>query len=267
MTKAIYARMTQPKAVKNYSVFQDAATDAAEISIYDEIGFWGINAKDFIADLKNITAKIIHLRINSPGGSVIDANAMYNALREKKAKIITHVDALAASAASYLALAGDEVYIAKNAYFMIHDPWSMAIGPAEDLRKEADILDKMTTTLVDMYAAETGNSHDLIREKMKAETWFTADEAVAFGLADAIKDDNAKAAALFDTSMFKNMPSTLKRQIENSLRDAGMSRREAKAALTDGFDPDALRDAAQTDQQRDAEMAEIIKKLISAFQR
>lgn len=255
MKKNFYT-LTAPAAKPCFSVKADAGDDTADIYLYDQIGGWGIGASSFVQALNSITASNINLRINSPGGDVFDGFAMYNALKEKNANITAHIDGWAASIASVIALGADEIIMAENAYFMIHNPWGVAIGDADEMRKQADVLQKLNVTFADLYADCTGQDPAVITDKMNAETWFNAQEAVDFGLADSIKGaDGAKA--LFDISGFKNIPAALKRDIENSLRSAGMSRKDAKAALTNGFDPHALRDAGQGGQQRDAEMKEL----------
>jgi ATP-dependent Clp endopeptidase proteolytic subunit ClpP len=238
----------------NYEVL--AKENEADILIYDEISPWGINAERFVRDLQAIDAKTINVRINSPGGNVFDGAAMFNALKKKKAKIITHVDGIAASYASVLAMAGEEVHMAKNAFMMIHDPWTIAIGDAAEMRKQAEILDKIGEVIARNYADKTGAQMDEIRALMEEETWFTAEEAKEIGLVDIIDDEqeaNDSVAAMFDLSIFNNTPENLKNlssetldksQLENVLRDAGCTRRQAKAILAEGFDAISPRDAS-----------------------
>jgi ATP-dependent Clp endopeptidase proteolytic subunit ClpP len=167
-----------------------------EVSIYDEIGFGGVTAKDFMAEVKKLKGQHIHLRINSVGGSVIEGAAIYNALRRHKGGLTVHVDGLAASMASVIAMAGEEVYIADNAMLMIHNPWSMTMGDADDLRKEADVLDKLKNTLVNAYARKTGMEAEDIAAMMDEETWLNATQSVAMGFADEIEDGIEAAASL-----------------------------------------------------------------------
>jgi len=173
----------------------DSETEV-EISIYDEIGFGGVTAKDFMAEVKQFKGQHIHLRINSVGGSVIEGAAIYNALRRHKGGLTVHVDGLAASMASVIAMAGEEVYIADNAMLMIHNPWSMTMGDADDLRKEADVLDKLKNTLVNAYARKTGMEAGDIAAMMDEETWLNATQSVAMGFADEIEDGIEAAASL-----------------------------------------------------------------------
>jgi len=175
---------------------QDDETESVEVSIYDEIGFGGVTAKDFMAELREHKGKHVELRINSVGGSVIEGAAIYNALRRHKGGLTVYVDGLAASMASVIAMAGDKVSIASNALFMIHNPWSMSMGDAEDMRKEADVLDKLKNTLVNAYTRKTGMTAAAISRLMDEETWLDAAESVDLGFADEIEDGIEAAASI-----------------------------------------------------------------------
>jgi ATP-dependent Clp protease protease subunit len=129
---------------------------------------------------------------------------MEQALRDHKAKIIVHIDGLAASAATFIAMAGDEIIMSKGALFMIHNAWTGLWGNAEDLRKEADLLDKIDATLVDTYAERSGKDKEAVAEWMTAETWFTAAEAVEHGFADRVAETEAKAS--WNLSAYENAP-------------------------------------------------------------
>lgn len=220
---------------------QTPKAQAGELFIYDEIGFFGIQAEEFVRDLNAIESDEIHLRINSPGGSVFDGQAMVTAIRQHSAKVITHVDGLAASMASLIAIAGDEVRMSDGAFMMIHDPWSIAIGSAQDMRKEANVLDKVGGALVAAYTKRTGLSEDKIKGLMADETWFEASEAVELGLADAVEESQA-AEARFDLSVFSNVPDRFKagdsrpapKELERLLREAGLSRSEARDFVSVG---------------------------------
>lgn len=232
------------RSAPDLKIVRDEGSDEAEILIYDEIGFWGILAADFKRTLAQVDAKTIHVRINSPGGSVFDGIAIYNALREHPAKVITHVDSLAASIASVIALAGDEIKIAKNAYMMIHEPWTITIGNAEQLRKDAGLLDKFSQTILDVYAGKSSETPEELKALMKEETWLTADEALDLGLVDQVVD-TSDVKAEFDLSVFSHAPAALAgsgskeaptiKDLERSLRDAGLSRSAAKAVIAAGY--------------------------------
>lgn len=243
-----------------------AADDAAEVLIYDYIGWGGVEAQPFVRDLKAITASTIHVRLNTPGGGVFDGVAIYNALRDHPATIVTHIDGLAASIGSIIALAGDEVRMGPGAFFMIHDPWTFAIGNAAELRKTADVLEKIAGSLEDTYVKKSGAERDEIVAWMRDETWFTAQEALDAGFIDAIEDPDEDAAeddasAHFDLSIFAKTPAALlqpaaaqparsgtptKLEVERALRDAGVSRSEAKAFVAKAYDAIAPRNADAT---------------------
>lgn len=194
---------------KNSSWFQvsNLAKDTAEILIYDEIGSWGIGAKDFITAFpKNATNVVISM--NSAGGDVFDGLAIFNHLLNSPAKVTVKIDGLAASIASVIAMAGDEVIMAENAMMMIHNPWTLSVGTAADMRKSADLLDKTKKGLVNAYTMRTGMSDEEVSVLMDAETWMTAEEAVEMGFADTITEP-VKIAASFDLSKFRNTPDFL----------------------------------------------------------
>jgi ATP-dependent protease ClpP protease subunit len=217
--------------------------EKAEIRIYDVIGWPFIEAGDFLQELDSIKADTITVAINSPGGDVFDGLAIYNALKRHPAKVITRVDSLAASMASVIALAGDEVEIAKNAYFMIHNPWTIIAGDEHALRKEADVLAQIGDGLLEVYQDRTGKNAAEIKALMDAETWIKGADSVDFGFADRVTG-TAAAAAKFDLSMFGAAPDDLqgarqeptKRDIERALRDAGLSRSKAAALLAAGYE-------------------------------
>ncbi len=173
----------------------------ATIHLYDEVGAFGSGSKEFLADLGKLDGQHIHLRINSPGGSVVEGTAIYNALRRHKGGLTVHIDALAASMASVIAMSGSPVYIADNALLMIHNPWTVSMGDSDQLRKEADLLDKLKSTLVNAYVRKTGMDQNQIAEMMDAETWLDAVEAVALGFADAIEEGVAAAATATPESL------------------------------------------------------------------
>lgn len=167
--------------------------DSTKVYIYDEIGFWGTTAEDFVQQLMLVTTDKIELHLNTPGGDMFDGLAIFNALKQHSAEVTTYVDALAASAGSYIALAGDKVIMARNATMMIHDASAMAWGNAADMREMADLLDGFSDNIADIYARKAGGTADEWRGLMKEETWYTAKEAVASGLADEMTDPDEEA--------------------------------------------------------------------------
>lgn len=189
--------------------------EEATIYLYDQIvsdeltaEWWGgVAPQSFVKELLAIDAPVIHLRINSPGGDVFAGRVMEQAIREHKSKVIAHIDGYAASAASYVALAADEVVIAPGGMFMIHKAWSVGWGNSADLMHLANLLDKIDGTLADTYVRETKNERQQILDWMAAETWFTADEAVEHGFADSIAEASKAAAQVkFDLSAYANAP-------------------------------------------------------------
>lgn len=162
------------------------ASGAADIFVYDEIGFWGVSAHGFVQDLQALDTQAINLRINSPGGDVFDGIAIYNALRNHPASVSVTVDGLAASIASVIAMAGDTITMGRGAQMMIHDALAMCVGNAADMRQTAALLDKCSDNIAGFYADKAGGDVADWRATMAAETWYTADEAVAAGLATSV---------------------------------------------------------------------------------
>ena len=206
-------RRQQPKAQGQYRMV-NKANDRGEIWLYGIIGMdWfgdGVTAKTFAADLKKLGAvKTIDLRINSDGGVVTDARAIYNLLVEHKAKVITHIDGIAASAASFIAMAGEEIQIAEGGFVMIHNARGVSIGEAEDHERMAQVLRQVNQTIVDTYVARTGQDAKKVKDWMAAETWFDGKEAVKNGFADKIVENMRVAASIARPERFKNLPSAL----------------------------------------------------------
>lgn len=269
----------KPRPRGDYRV--ENKTDEATIYLYDEIGWFGIKSEQFIKDLNALTAKTVHIRVNSPGGDVFDGTAIFNAIKQHKARTVVHIDGLAASIASVIALAGSEVLMSENAFLMIHDPWSIVIGNADAMRDEAELLDKVGGTIAKVYMDKSGKRAEEINELMASETWMTGQEAMDMGFIDGLdkkaEEKDSKAKALFDLSVFANVPDQLRekkhvpteRDIERILRDAGCPIKMAKAILAGGYQK-GLRDAgpeeaappepAKVAPQRDVEPAPVNAK-------
>lgn len=163
-----------------------ASADTATIYLHDEIG-WGVTASSFIQELAALgTVARVDLHVNSPGGDVWDALAIFNALKRFPAKITSYVDGIAASAASFIVQAADRVVMAPNSMMMIHDAHAVAAGNASDMKALADLLDKTSNSMAAIYAGAAGGTVEDWRTAMRAETWYTAEEAVAAGLADQV---------------------------------------------------------------------------------
>jgi len=178
--------------------------ETAEIIIYDEIGVgWfggGVSAENFVADVKDMNLRAgdtLRLRINSPGGDLFDGNTIYNYLRAQPFKVSVHIDGLAASAASIVAMAGDTVNMPENSFLMIHNPWMMVAGDAKVMRKVADDLDILREGAVSTYMTRVEDklSRDEVITMLDEETWLGASDAVSYGFADVV-DEPVKAAAL-----------------------------------------------------------------------
>ncbi|PNG27012.1 head maturation protease, ClpP-related [Methylocella silvestris] len=182
---------------------------AATIYVYDAIGYGGVEAADAVKAIAAIKASRINLRINSPGGDVFEARAIKTALDQHPAQVTAYVDGLAASAASFLMLAGDEIQIAPGAFVMIHNAWGLAIGDAREMRATAQLLDQVTASIRNDYSARTGLDDLTIAKMMDDETWLEANDAVARGFATSLMPKPAKAAAqarAFDLSAYANAP-------------------------------------------------------------
>ena len=186
-----------------------------EVLIYEQIGtdFWtgdGITAKQFATDLKAAGAVAhIHLKVSSPGGSVFEGLAMYNALLSHGAKVTAQVDGLAASIASVIIMAASEISVAANGMVMIHNPSTVVGGDSNEMRKMAETMDKVKTSMVTAYKRHTTLSTDKINALMDDETWMTAEEAIEKGFAEKIttpEDDDADVVANFDLSKFRKVP-------------------------------------------------------------
>lgn len=210
-------KTTEPRAPQSRLAYRitSQADDRAEILIYDEIGVdpWtggGIAAERFVTDLQAIKAPHIDVRINSVGGSVFEGNAIYNALLRHPARVETYIDGIAASIASVIAMAGERIHIAANAFLMIHNPHGVVWGEAADMRKMADTLETIRGSLVGTYARRTGHDTAQIEAWMDAETWFNAEEAVEHGFADEIvegREIDARIAACLTN--YRNVPAPL----------------------------------------------------------
>jgi ATP-dependent protease ClpP protease subunit len=195
--------------IRNASTGDDGPS-VTEILLYDEIGedpWWGtgVSARQFVEDLQAVDTDELHLRINSPGGDVFEGITMANAVRRHQSKVIAFVDGLAASSASFLAMAADEVVMSRNAELMIHDAWGLVIGNAADMTKMADDLNRSSDNIASMYADRAGGTVNQWRKAMQAETWYTDSEAVSAGLADRVdagKTAGDKSKNRFNLSLF-----------------------------------------------------------------
>lgn len=194
-----------------------------ELQLYGPISstsWWGdeVTPKQFSDELKALgDIETLNVYINSDGGDVFAGQAIHSMLKRHPANVVVYVDGLAASIASVVAMAGDKVIMPRNAMMMVHNPWTIAVGNADDFRKLADDLDQIRESIVAAYQDKTGLEREEIIRLMDAETWMTADEAVSKGFADEIEETKQVAASLsgsglvingqeFDLSRFKHPP-------------------------------------------------------------
>lgn len=238
----------------------------ATVYLYGDIGGWfGMDHLEWVKDFNQIKADTIHLRIDSSGGDIFAARAMKTAVMQHKAKVIAHIDGLAASAASFFAMGADEIEIVEGGFFMIHNALSFLdiFGYfnaddlnklLEDIGKEKDLHIKINESIANDYIKRTGKSEEEVLEWMNAETWFTAKEALDNNFADRIYDGEL-VEGNYDLSVFAKTPDVLKarnqevskRTIERALRDVGLSNKEAKEILAKGYDDESLWDVDNVD--------------------
>lgn len=220
----------------------------AEIMIYDEIGGWGVTAKQFARDLQALgKVSSITARIHSPGGDVFEGMAIYNIIKGHPAQKVCHIDGLAASMASVIAMAFDEVVMPENAMMMVHKPWGGTLGDADDMRKYADLLDKVEGNLVGAYAQKTGLSDDELHSLLASETWLTGREALEKGFADTVTEPLQMAASLCSKRLkdFTNMPESLKNLFTPQGNNPGVTNPPATPAPASA--PAALNQPSQAD--------------------
>lgn len=182
--------------VRNESTpcFTVTNADTPKLFVFGMIGGYDNDASEFVQAVHAIDAKAIDLHLNSPGGFVYDGVAMYEALKAHPATVNVHVDGLAASAASFLAMAGDSVSIAKAGRMMIHDAQGIGIGGPSDMREYADLLDAVSNDISGMYAARAGGKPASWRAAMSATTWYSAQQAVDAHLADQVAGAESKSS-------------------------------------------------------------------------
>lgn len=201
----------------------EAKNDAVDIYLYDVIDdYFGVSASEFNKELSALKGKAVNLRINSPGGDVFAGRAMATAIANH-GNVTAYIDGLAASAATYVAIAAKAVHIADGAMFMIHNAWSLAYGNKTDMRNTADLLEKIDGTIVNDYKKKTNLDEAEIVAMMDAETWLTSSEALEKGFVDSVFD-GMKAENKWDLSAYNNAP-VIEDKIEpepitNHLREA-----------------------------------------------
>jgi len=211
LTKLLASNKTRPERLPQSKIV--AQGDETEIYIYDaivaddETAYWwgGVSAESLVPAIRDIKGGTIHLRINSPGGDVFAAQTICQAIRDTGAKVVAHVDGYAASAATVIATSADEVEISEGGFYMIHNAWTWAMGNANDLTATATLLSKIDGSLAAQYAKKSGMAVEDVRAAMDAETWYTAEEAVAAGLIDRVAAGK-KAQATWNMSAYAKAP-------------------------------------------------------------
>ena len=200
--------------------------DSAELLVFAPIGDWEdmgeIGAKGFARDLSKLPSSVkrLDIHINSPGGSLFEASAIYSRLADHRSTKHVYVDGIAASAATIIAMVGHKIFIRANATMMIHMPSGFVMGNAKDMRSVAGALDTVTESMINIYEKRTGQTRNSIREMLEAESWFDPEQAVELGFADEVRGVVKAAAALgdnryefdghqFDLSRFHNIPANL----------------------------------------------------------
>ena len=180
------------------------SVDVTDVYLFNDIGTFGVSAQSFVEEIKEYEGKELAIHINSLGGEVFDGMAIYSIIQRRKAKTTVYIEGIAASIASVIALAADEVIMSENSLLMIHNAWGGTQGDASEMRKQADVLDKITNEIAEIYVKKTNLPYDEIIRLMSEETWLTAEEAVALGFVDSISEP-IKVAAKYDVSKFKNI--------------------------------------------------------------
>ena len=197
--------------------------ETAEIRIDGIVGeTWegdGVSARRFIERLNTLTAPRINVRINSPGGSVFDGLAIYNALRAVGRKITVTVDGIAASIAAVIAMAGDEIVMPANSYLMVHRPWTIAAGNSDELIAEAGTLEDLTKTITGIFADRSGQTADKIRDLLIGQpgadgTFIPADEALRLHLATEVTPNLTAAADCAALDVYDLIPSGIRARID-----------------------------------------------------
>ena len=217
----------------------------AQVSIYDEIGGWGVTAAQFRRDLEALGKfDRLELTINSPGGSVTEGMAVFNLLKDLKQEITVIISGLAASMASVIAMAGTKITIHENSYLMIHNPWASLAGEANEHRKVAELLDSMKEQALTCYQRHCNLSAEELGKMLDAETWLSGKEAVAKGFAgEVLPTLDAAACVKFDLAKFKNIPEGAKlfmKSATDTTSQGEQSEPSGKSGKSDVTDPAAL---------------------------
>lgn len=257
------------KALERWNpAIKAAATDDNTITMYDPIGYdwWtgdGVTAKRVSAALRSIGDNDVTVKINSPGGDVFEGLAIYNLLREHKGKVTVQVLGLAASAASFIAMAGDEVQIARAGFLMIHNSWTGVAGDRNEIREVADFLEQIDGTLADIYAVRTGDTVESMSKLMDVETWMGGSAAIDAGFADTLLGSDAVKEGSDEPHQAAS------RRLDMILAKQGMPRSERRSLIKDlkaGM-PSATPSGKQNAAETPADLANPIAELQAALSR
>tara|TARA_R110000803_G_scaffold16356_2_gene44855 strand:+ start:2168 stop:3163 length:996 start_codon:yes stop_codon:yes gene_type:complete len=197
---------------KEWYNIKNKSSEVADVYLFNDIGTFGVTAQNFIDEIKEYEDTELNIHINSLGGEVFEGMAIYSIIQRRKAKTTVYIEGIAASIASVIALAADEVIMSENSLLMIHNAWGGTQGEAKDMRKQAEILDKITNEIAEVYVKKSGIPYNEVIRMMDEETWLTAEEAVALGLVDSISEP-IKVAAKYDVSKYKNITNKKVEQI------------------------------------------------------
>lgn len=238
------------------------------ISIYEVIGedWWtggGVTVKRVAGALRAIGERDVVVKINSPGGDMFEGIAIYNLLRAHKAKVTVDVLGWAASAASIIAMAGDEIRMGLGSFMMVHNAWGVVVGNRHDMREAAILFDGFDSAITDIYEARTGVKRAEILKLMDAETFMGASDAVKNGFADVV-DDKLSSTAGASNEIDRTVMA--RRQTEAALARAGFSRDKRSEILSEIGASVAQRDASHQDAPRDASVdAAALQRLIATM--
>lgn len=229
-------KFPQQKNHVGFTKFQAKANNAAEILIYEDIGegwFGGMSSKTFAENLQSLgDVNQINVRINSPGGSVFDGIAIYNLLRQHEAKITTTIDGIAASIASIIFMAGDIRKSAKNGTMMVHAPWTIAAGNAEELREQAEVLEMLGDSLADTYSVRSGLGINAIKDMMAEETWLDSQQLMDNNFVSEVIEELPIAAGInFDFSSFRNCPERVINRYQEKVKKVNQMNLDARAKI------------------------------------
>ncbi len=233
---------------------QAANAAVADISIYEPIGSWDLTAAQFIGQVKALgDVSQINLDINSPGGDVFEALTIFNYLKRHQANVTVTVGGVAASAASLIAMAGDTIIMPNNTMMMIHNPWTFAMGNSDELREQADLLDKIGSSLFSTYQSRTGMDEEALKAMLATDTWLTADECLANGFCDQVVDP-ITANAGFDVRKFPAQAQAVYAQAQANAEPETDT--DVDEALGDGSEPEQAPETPLTDIDDDDPLAQ-----------